>query len=209
MHFLRCAVATMVIVLVGSGLLTAQETAAKQYEKLKKEIEGVAKDTNKYASNLKAAMESLSKVGTLEVKNRQKAVKAFQKDADALNKSLKNATDGIKSLREKRDKYFSEWERAIAAISNPDLKKASEERRQKVMADHAQLTEKATALRESINGFMKELADLTTFLGSDPTAGAASAAGSTIGKVLAEGNSLYREVQEVSIRLTQFAKGSV
>jgi hypothetical protein len=53
---------------------------------------------------------------------------------------------------------------------------------------------------------MKELADLTTFLGSDPTGGAISAAKPTIEKVLTDGNSLTREVQEVSSRLTAFTK---
>jgi len=208
MHFFKYAMATVLITQVGSGALPAQQSAAKAFEKLKKEIEGVAKNTDKFGSSLNKAMQSLSKVNTSQAKDQAKAIKSFQKDVDGVNKALKNATDGIKSLREKREQYFSEWERSVAAISSPDLKKASEERRQKVMADHAQLTEKATALREKIDGFMKELADLSTFLGSDPTSGAATAAKPTIEKVLADGNSLAKEVQQVSSQLTAFAKGA-
>jgi chromosome segregation ATPase len=208
MRYIQYALATALITLIGSVALPAQESAAKAFDKLKKEMEGVAKNTDKYGSSLKNTMQSLSKVSTSDAKNQAKSVKSFQQDVDSLNKALKNATDGIQSLRVKRDQYFSEWERSIAAISNPDLKKASEERRQKVMADHAKLTEQATALRERIDGFMKELADLGTFLGSDPTPGAVASAKSTIEKVLADGNSLANEVQEVSARLSAFAKGS-
>jgi uncharacterized coiled-coil DUF342 family protein len=153
-------------------------------------------------------MQSLSKVGTSDSKNQVKAVKSFKKDVDGLNKDLKKATDGIKSLRAKRDQYFSEWDRFIAEISDPDLKRVAEERRQNVMASHTQLSEQATALREKIDGFMKELSDLANFLASDPTAEAASASKSKIDKVLADGNSLAGEVQEVSSRLLSFARGS-
>jgi hypothetical protein len=76
------------------------------------------------------------------------------------------------------------------------------------MANHTQLSERATALREKIDGFMKELSDLTTFLGSDPTAEAASASKPKIDKVLADGNAIASEVQEVSSQLLAFARGS-
>ena len=209
MRLPRCAVVTVALIsMLGIDAFPAQKSATKAYEKLKKEIEGVAKDTNKYGSKLKSTMQSLSKVSTSDSKNQVKAVKSFQKDVDGLNKDLKKATDGIKGLRAKRDQYFSEWERTIAEISDPDLKKAAEERRQNVMASHTQLSERATALREKIDGFMKELSDLTTFLGSDPTAAAASASKPKIDKVLTDGNSLSGEVQEVSSRLLSFAKGS-
>jgi DNA repair exonuclease SbcCD ATPase subunit len=209
MRFLRCAVVMVAFIsMFGIDAFSAQAGAGKAYEKLKKEIEGVAKDTNKYGAKLKSTLQSLSKVSTSESKNQVKAVKSFQKDVDGLNKDLKKATDGIKNLRAKRDQYFSEWERSIAEISDPDLKKAAEERQQNVMANHTQLSERATALREKIDGFMKELSDLTTFLGSDPTAEAASASKPKIDKVLADGNAIASEVQEVSSQLLAFARGS-
>lgn len=208
MHCMRYALAAVLITLLGAPTVPAQQGAAKAFEKLKKEIEDVAKETGKYGSKLNSTMKSLSKVSSSDAKNQVKATKSFQKDVKDLNKDLKKTTDKIQNLRKKREQYFSEWERSISEISNPDLQKASEERRQKVMADHAQLTEKATALRERIDGFMKELNDLSTFLGNDPTAAAADAAKQMIDKVLTDGGSLAEEVQGISNQLAAFAKGS-
>jgi len=208
MKFLKFALVVFALMLLKIDPSPAQENVAKAYEKLKKQVEGVAKDTESFGSNLKKAMQSLSKVSTSEPKNQAKTIKSFQKDVDGLNKALKKATDGIKGLREKREQYISEWERSIEQISNPDLKKTSEERRQKVIEAHTQLTERATAVREEIDGFMQELSDLVTFLGGDPTVEAVSASKATIDKVLADGKSLSDGVQEVSSRLNAFAKGT-
>jgi len=208
MRCTRYALTAILITLLGVTTVPAQESAAKAFDKLKKEMEGVAKDTGKYGSKLNDTMKSLSKVSSAEAKNQAKSVKSFQNDVKDLNKNLKNTTDKIQNLRKKRDQYFSEWERSIAGISNPDLQKASEERRQKVMADHEQLTEKATALREKIDGFMKELNDLSAFLGNDPTAAGASTAKQMIDKVQTDGNSLATEVKQISNQLDAFAKGS-
>ena len=208
MRCIRYALTAILITLMGTATVPAQEGAAKAFDKLKKEVEGVAKDAGKYGSKLNTTMQSLSKVNSSDAKNQVKTIKSFQKDVKDLNKDLKKTTDGIRNLRKKREQYFSEWESSITKISSPDLQKVSEERRQKVMADHAQLTEKATSLREKIDGFMKELNDLSTFLGNDPTSTAASAAKQMIDKVLADGNSLAQEVQEISSQLAAFAKGS-
>jgi len=200
--------AVALMVLMGTLTVPAQESAAKAFEKLKKEVEGVAKDTGKYGSNLNSTMQSLSKVSSADTKNKVKDIKSFQKKVEDLNKTLKKTTDRISKLREKREQYFTEWEKSITAISSPELQKASEERRQKVMNDHEQLTVKATELRERIDGFMNELNDLSTFLGNDPTAAAADTAKGNIDKVLADGTSLEKEVQDVANQLSAFAKGS-
>ena len=208
MQGIRSVLAVSLIALMGSITVSAQEGAAKAFDKLKKEMESVAKDTSNYSSSLNKTMQSLSKVNSSDAKNKVKAVKSFQKNAKDLNKDLKKVTDKIQSLRKKRDQYFSDWEQSVAAISNPDLQKASEDRRQKVMADHTQLTEKATAIREKIDDFMKEVNDLSTFLGNDPTPSAADAAKQMIDKVLTNGDSLAKEVQEISGQLSAFARGS-
>jgi chromosome segregation ATPase len=202
------AIAAVLITAVTATGLADQPKTAKAYENLRKQMEGVSKNTSKYNASLKKTMQSLSKVTTADPKNLGKSVKSFQKEVDGLNKDLKNATDGIKSLREKRSQYLADWDRSIQSISDPDLKKASEERKKAVTDNHEKLTKQATELREKIDGFMKELADLQTFLGSDPTTGAVSAAKPKIDKVLSDGNSLETSIQEVTSKLNAFAKGS-
>ena len=106
-----------------------------------------------------------------------------------------------------RSQYFTEWERSTASISNPDLKKAAEERRAKVMADHTKASDKASGLRKRIDAFATELADLQLFLGGDPNPGAVATAQPTIDKVVVDGNALSGEVLEVSRQLAGFARG--
>lgn len=204
----KLSIALVLAMLLSLGTTLAQDKSAKAYEKLKKEVEGISKDAAKYSASLKSTAQTLSKVSSADAKNVQKSIQSFRKDVEKLNKDLKSVTDGIKNLREKRTQYFAEWERSVESITNPELKKASADRREKVMADHAEMTEKATALREKIDVYMKELGEVVSFLGSDPTGGAVISAKPTLDKAIADGNSLAQNVQEVANRLATFAKGT-
>lgn len=183
------------------------DDAAKTYDQLKKQIEDVAKNANKYGTQLNKTLESLNAMSNVNAKNVQKVSKDFQKDVESLQKELKNTTEKIKDLQQKRATYFAAWEKSVAGIADPDLKKVAGERRQKVMDAHAKVSDDATKLRGRIDEFMSQLGDLGKFLGSDPTADAISAAKPSIERVLSAGRAVSADVQKVVQTLNGFAKG--
>ncbi len=190
-----------------AGTAFAAEKTAKSYQKLQKEIDAVVKATDKFGSVLKDTTDSLSQLSGADGKKLDKAVKSFRKDAENLSKILTTTTARIENLNKTRSQYFAEWERSTAAISNPDLKKAAEDRRAKIIADHENMTAKASGLRTRIEAFATELADLQLFLGNDPNPGAVATAQPTIDEVVSAGNTLSAEVLEVSRQLAGFARG--
>ena len=189
-----------------AGSLQAQ-SASKEFSQLKKELNDVSKNADKFGSELSKTMDSLRALPTAEPKNLSKAFGNFRKNCDGLEKALKNARDGMQSLKEKRQSYFAAWDKSSEAITDPDLKKASEERREKVKAQHTELSEQAAQVGQKIDGFMSQINDLRKFLSADQSAPAIASAKPTIDKVLASGTELSADVQGISKKLSGFASG--
>jgi predicted nucleic acid-binding Zn-ribbon protein len=192
--------------LVSAGAVFGQ-SASKEYTQLKKELTEVSKKGDKLGTQLGKTMNSLNAVSAADPKNVSKAFNSFQKDADGLQKALKEARDGMQSLRTKRDEYFAAWDKSSASITNPDLKKISDERRQKVKMEHTALSEEAGQTGTKIDKFMAQLSDLRKFLGADLNASSVAAAKPTIDGVVSSGNALSTDVSGISKKLMGFANG--
>jgi len=188
--------------------LSAADSANKELTKMRKELGQLGNNVGKYANLLEQTMKSLESITTSDPKNLQKAYKNFQSRANNLTKAYRTASNGMKAMRAKRDQYFAAWEKSNASISIPELRQASEERRQQVMAEHAQLSEEAGELGGRIDSFMAKLGDLHKFLGSDLSADAVNTAKPIIGETVTEGGSLVAAVQGVASKLAGFASGS-
>jgi chromosome segregation ATPase len=202
-HFL-CL--TAFFYLLGTGAVFGQ-SASKEFTQLKKELTEVAKTGDKVDTQLNKTLNSLKAVSAAEPKNVSKAFNSFQKDADGLQKALKQARERMHGMKTKRDQYFAAWDKSSAAITNPDLKKISDERRQKVKTEHTALTEEAAQTGTKIDKFMAQLSDLRKFLGADQNPSAVAAAKGTIEGVLSSGNALSGDVKGITQKLKGFAGG--
>jgi chromosome segregation ATPase len=200
-------VAIIALCALGSVNLAAADSANKELGNLKKELQDVAKNVDKYGAQLERTMTSLEAVKTADSKSLPKAFKAFQKDSNNLNKQFKSASSKMKNMREKRDRYFAAWAKSSASISIPELKQAAEERREHVAAEHSKLTEETAGLAGRIDTFMPKLGDLQQFMGSDLSPTAIAAAAPTIDGVLAEGRSLAPDVRGLASKFGGFAGG--
>ncbi len=207
MHRIWNAVTPLVLCAIFSPGVSVAQSANKELTKLKKELTQVAKNVGNYAAQLEKTMKSLEGITLSDTKNLQKAYKAFQNDANKLDKAFKTASTGMRNMKAKRDQYFTAWEKSSASISIPELKQASEERRKQVMEEHAKFTEETAGLGNQIDAFMSKLGDLQKFLGSDLSPAAVTAAKPTIDGVLADGRPLASRVQELANRLSGFAGG--
>ena len=195
-----------VLGLLGTALAFSQG-ASKEYAELKKELADVSKSADKLDEQLGKTMASLKALSSGQAKDAAKQFNSFKKESEGLEKSLKEARDRFKDMRAKRDKYFAAWDKSGEAITNPDLKKASEERRKKVKEDHAAVSEKASETGGKIDAFMKQLSEVKNFLGADLNPSSITAAKPTIDSVLASGGELSGNVKDLSGKLKGYSSG--
>jgi uncharacterized protein YhaN len=183
------------------------QDGSKANAELRKEMLELSKGISAYSGQLGRSLGSLESLRNADPKKLAKAFASFRKDSENLESARKNAESQIKDVNEKKAKYFSEWEKSIASMSNADLKKASLDRREKVMKEHGRLTADAQTLRQQVADFMTKQQELRKFLGTDTTASAVTAAKGTIDEVLRAGRSLAPGVTDTAKRLSDFGMG--
>src|SRR5580704_17556570 len=94
---------------------------------------------NSYVAQLDKTEQALSAV-TQAGKELKKRYESFSKSVDDLAEAEKRARSRIDEMKSSGAEYFAAWDTSIAAISDPQLKQASAERRSKIMKDHDDLT---------------------------------------------------------------------
>jgi hypothetical protein len=87
--------------------------------------------------------------------------------------SLKDGLDKVESnlntMKTQGQAYFSEWEKQAATITDPDLKKKADQRREKLSKALTAVAEAMTAARTELVPFAKSNEDLRTYLKNDLT----------------------------------------
>jgi Protein of unknown function (DUF2959) len=103
-----------------------------------------------------------------------------------------------KEMNAQADTVFKNWEGSTAAISNPDLRKRSEDRL-------AQTKERFGAIRNTgqeatalYGPFMKSLQDQVTFLGNDLNASAVASLAPDAAKLKASAAELYTAIDKTT-----------
>jgi chromosome segregation ATPase len=93
----------------------------------------------------------------------------YNKDVTALTDALEKGESNLKSMRDQGQAYFAEWQKQAATISDPDLKKKAEERREKLSKAIAAVSDAMAEARTELAPYVKTNEDVRTYLKNDLT----------------------------------------
>jgi len=93
----------------------------------------------------------------------------YNKDVTALTDALEKGESNLKSMRDQGQAYFAEWQKQAATISDPDLKKKAEERREKLSKAIAAVSDAMAEARTELVPYVKTNEDVRTYLKNDLT----------------------------------------
>jgi chromosome segregation ATPase len=93
----------------------------------------------------------------------------YTKNVSAMQDRLDRAESNLKSMKEQGQAYFAEWQKQNATISDPDLKKQADERREKLSKAIAEVSEAMQAASTELKPYSKESGDVQTYLKNDLT----------------------------------------
>jgi predicted nucleic acid-binding Zn-ribbon protein len=93
----------------------------------------------------------------------------YDRNVTTLKDGLDRAESNLKSMKDQGQTYFAEWQKQAATISDPDLKKKADERREKLSKALSAVADAMTAARTEITPFVKSNEDLRTYLKNDLT----------------------------------------
>ena len=124
---------------------------------------------------------------------------AFKNFGDTLNDTEKVAAGARKSqqtIREKEAEYFAEWQREAAAITNPQIKAATQARQAEVKQTLANLSQTGRTVGEAYDPFISNMKDIRTYLSNDLTPGGVKRLEPTIEKARRDGVALQKALDD-------------
>jgi len=148
----------------------------KRGEDFLKKMQDTADELKSVSDHLTKTTNALRSLSTAKGDGLKDAFGDFDKAVSNLEAKTENVRKRATEMRAKGKDYFAAWEKEAAAIQNPELRKASENRRVAMMSAHESVTRTMTEGRAQIVTLMGDLQDLRSYLGSDLTESAVASA---------------------------------
>lgn len=141
--------------------------SAKQAESLEKAGDSARASVQKMMEELGGMLAGYNSIIKGEAKDNQKAYKKLVSDLKSTEKTIDSVGKELASLKKEADKFFKDWEKDLASISNEDLRAKSASRREDALKKYASIGETLGQASEVLAPVVQDLNDQILFLGRD------------------------------------------
>jgi len=185
-------------------LLTGLQASAAGYKLADKAGASIAEFRDEIVDVKKevdATLASLDKIVAQATVDPRKAFKEFDKNVPRIDSAATKAKKRATEMKEKGKDYFDKWEKELAAVNDPDIRKLAEERKAKLQAAFANIRKSMEPARDQFNGWLASLKDLQKYLSNDLTISGIDAAKDLIAKNKSEGLAVQQNLDKVIAEL--------
>ena len=163
-----CAAAVMAAVAI-SGCASSSGyskggDAAKGMDKAAAEVQAIVQQTS-------LTLGSLSNLVNHPAPNLVPQYKEFTSATKKLTSLSESVDKKAADMRERGDAYFAEWNKGATNITNADLRKISEDRRNEVASAFAEVADSLKRSKDAFDPFLSNLRDIQQVLNLDLTQG--------------------------------------
>ena len=176
-----------------SGYKLADKTGASIAE-FRDEIVNIKKEVD-------ATMSALDKIVTSAASDPRKAFKDFDKAVPRIDDAAKKAKKRAEDMKARGQAYFKDWEKEMASVSNPEIRRLAEERKAKLQGTFDSIKGFMEPARDQFNPWLADLKDLQKYLSNDLTIGGIDAAKELIGKAKTGGQGVQQTMDKVVAEL--------
>jgi hypothetical protein len=146
---------------------------------------------------ISATLASLNEIVAKATTNPKPAYRAFSDKLVETETMANDILQQAEAIRARGEKYFGEWEKELATIQNPDIRKRSEERRNKLLTSYKSIETAAVSAKQVLFPFLSDLKDIKTFLGNDLTPVGIGDARDVVIKANGQGAKVMEKIQDV------------
>ena len=186
--------------LTGTALLLACSQAGAAGYKLADKVGASIAEFRDEIVDVKKAVDttlaSLDKIIAQATIDPRKPFKEFEKNVPRIDSAAARAKKRAKDMTETGKDYFTKWEKEMAAVSDPDIRKLAEERKAKLQATFGNIRTSMEPTRDQFNAWLADLKDLQKYLSNDLTIGGVDAAKELIAKNKAEGLAVQQSLDK-------------
>jgi hypothetical protein len=176
----------------------AAQAGPEQTTKFLKTIEGTVKAIGESKTQLQKTIATYNSITEMTAKDLKDAYKDLNKDVTESEKKVVEGRPKVDEMNTAAEGYFAAWKESTAAISDPELRKRSEERLADAQARFNQIAAAGKDTRQSFDTLMTDVKDQSTYLGHDLNASAISSLKPNAAKFNARANSVLGKADGVT-----------
>ena len=187
----------LALVLAGTTPAGAQ-TGPDQTLKFLKTVEGTVKAIGESRTQLQKAVATYNSITDMTAPDLKSAYKDLGRDVVESEKKVTEGRPKIDEMNTAARGYFSARQASVAAISDPDLRKRSEERLATAQSQFDKIAAAGRDTRESFDTLMNDAKDQYFFLGHDLNAAAIASLKPDAAKFNARAATVFAKVDGVT-----------
>jgi hypothetical protein len=175
----------------------ASSRGYNQADKTGEAITTVRNDLVNIKSAIDASAKALDGVIAAASTDPRKPYEAFATSVDKVDAAANTAKKDAETMRACGAAYFQQWEAQTKSVKSDDIRKLSEERKAKLQASFDEIKSAAQEAKQSFPGFLSDLKDLRTALGSDLSPQGIAAAKDVIQKTKTSGAEAQKDLDNL------------
>ena len=200
------SVRTLTLATLGvAGLLLAGSSANAAGYKLADKVGADIADFRDEIVDVKKAVDTtlaaLDKVVAQATTDPRKAFKTFDSSVSKIDSEAAKAKKRSDDMKARGKQFFDKWEKDIASVSDPEIRKLGEERKAKLQATFGNIRTTMEPARDQFNGWLANLKDLQKYLSQDLSIGGIDAAKDLIAKSKKGGTEVQQTLDKVIAEL--------
>ena len=150
----------------------AAQAGPEQTAKFLKTVEGTVKAIGESRAQLQKTVATYNSITEMTAKDLKGAYKDLDKDVADSEKKVADGRPKVDEMNTAAEGYFAAWKASAAAISDPALRKRSEDRLADAKARFDKIAVAGKDTRQGFDTLMTDVKDQSTFLGHDLNASA-------------------------------------
>ena len=163
-----------------------------------KTVEGTVKAIGESRTQLQKTVATYNSITEMTAKDLKGAYKDLNKDVADSEKKVVAGRPKVDEMNTAAESYFAAWKASAAAISDPDLRKRSEERLADAQARFGNIAVAGKDTRQSFDTLITDVKDQSTFLGHDLNASAIASLKPNAAKFNTRAGTVFTKVDGVT-----------
>ena len=174
------------------------QSGQDQTQKLVKSVDSTVKSIGDTRQQLEKTVAGYNAIMEQTAKDPKDAYKDLGKDITESEKKVGDARLKVDEMNAEAQRHFTAWKENAAAITDPELRKKSEQRLADAQARFQKIEAAGKDAGQSFDTLMKDLKNQTTFLGSDLNPSAISALKPDAAKFNTRAKTVFQKIDGVN-----------
>lgn len=188
-------------IIVVFGIAGCASTGMQRSEDTRTSMETMDNDIQEASQQLDATGASLDELMRPGQTDLKQTFDSYSKNVEKMEAMEKKFAKHAEHMKAEGIDYFDEWEKEGTEYKNPQIQKLSDERRADLGEIYDKIAENSIGVDEAFKDYISNVKEIQTFLSNDLTPKGIDAITPISEKVVSEGDSLKKAIQNVQLAI--------